>query len=164
MVATFEEVNKAYNAFRDRYYTVQARGAGRKYPTEMDLIRTKLTSIERAWPTYTNSGNPDRLLDIVVNEGLKIQKMLDQIESDFPAGTLVKPGSTGEGNRLLSSDIRVIPPEQLEAEAPFDVGQDKFDDVFKTNQSGWYVAGIDMRWVAGAVLGLVAINYFWRRR
>lgn len=163
-MATFEDVNKAYNAYRDRYYTIQSRGAGRKYPTEMDLIRTKLTSIERAWPTYVNGGDPDRLLDIVVNEGLKIQKMLDQIESDFPAGTRVEPGSTGEEGRLRSMDIQVIPPEQLEAEAPFNVGIEKFDDVFKTNSGGWYVAGIDMRWVAGAILGIGVINYFWRRR
>ena len=163
-MATFEDVNKAYNAFRDRYYNVQSRGAGRKYPNEMDLIRMKLTSIERAWPVYMNSGNIERLLDIVVNEGLKIQKMLDQIESDFPPGTLVKPGSTGEKDRIRMEDIQVVPPEQLEAEAPFDVGKEKFDDVFKTNSGGWYVAGIDMRWVAGAVLGIGVINYFWRRR
>lgn len=163
-MATFEDVNKAYNAFRDRYYNIQSRGAGRKYPNEMDLIRTKITSIERAWPAYVSANNPNRLLDIVVNEGLKIQKMLNQIESDFPPGTLVTHGSTGEADRLHSKDLPIVTVDQLETETPLDVGGEKFEDVFKTNQNGWYVAGVDMRWVAGAVLGIGVINYFWRRR
>ena len=163
-MATFEDAHKAYNAYRDRYYQIQSRGAGRKYPNEMDLIRAKIASIERAWPAYVSANNPNRLLDIVVNEGLKIQKMLNQIESDFPPGMLVAPGSTGEANRLFAKDLPIVSVDQLETEAPLDVGGEKFEDVFKTNQGGWYIAGIDMRWVAGSLVGIGVINYLWRRR
>lgn len=163
-MATFEQVNDAYNAIADRYQTIESRGAGRKYPTEMDLVRTKIVSIGRAWPKYVSANDPDRLLDIVVNEGVKIKKILDQIESAFPPGTMVLPGSTGEKDRLKLYDLQIVTPGQLESEAPPGIGMEKLSDLIQIGPSGWFIAGIDMRWIAGVVFGLGALNFFWRRR
>jgi len=160
-MATMADVNAAYSEYRDRFYRLQSRGAGRKWPVEMDRIRAKLNSIERAWPAYM--GKPDRLLDVVVSEGIELQKTMDRIESDFPPGTRVAPGSTGEETRLNIEDLPATSKEELERNAPKGFGEANKDKLLRGPGGKWYYfGGFDARWILGVLGGLGFVEYLRR--
>jgi hypothetical protein len=166
MSASLVLINQTYDKLSTRYFNLLARGADHPtegFPRELDQIRTQLNSVAAVMQSWR--GDINRLNDIVVNVGLKIKPVLDKIESKYPPGTMVPPGSSvSMPGRLAETLTPKIPPAELEKQAPEGIGAERGEELLDTYVPWWFVGGVDMRVVGAAVVGLGLLAFFWRRR
>jgi len=166
MSASLALINQTYDVLSTRYFNLLARGADdpvKGFPRELDLIRTQLDSV--AFTIQSWRGDINRLNDIVVSVGLKVKPMLDKIESKYPVGTMVQPGSSvSMPGRLAETLTPKIPTSDLEANAEEGIGAARGNELLDSYIPWWFVGGVDLRVVGAVVVGVGLLAFFWRRR
>lgn len=159
-----QDINKTYDLLQTRYANLLARGADSPrggFPHQMDNIRSQLDSV--AYTIRNWRGPVERLNDIIVSVGLRVKADLDKIESKFPAGTMVIPGSTVHApGRLPETMLPKIPMEDLASQAPEGIGMARGAELL--NPSPWYFwNGMDLRIVGAAIVGGI-VFIAWRAK
>jgi hypothetical protein len=158
-------IHQTYDRLSTRYQNLLARGADDPvsgFPQELDLVRNRLNSV--AFVLQNWKGDVNRLNDIVVSEGLKIKPVLDKIESKYPPGSMVRPGSSvNQPGRLAETLVPTVPMNKLEASAPVGIGAARGGELLDTGVPWYFVSGIDLRIVGAVVGGVGILVLLWRK-
>jgi hypothetical protein len=166
MPASMNLIHQVYDVLQTRYQNLLARGADdpvKGFPRELDLVRNQLDSAAFTIRNWT--GDINRLNDIVVSVGLKVKPVLDKIESKYPTGTMVQPGSNvSMPGRLAETLTPKISMDDLASDAKEGIGAARGHELLDSFIPWWFVGGMDMRIVGAAVVGLGLLTFFWRRR
>lgn len=164
-MATMSVINQTYNIYRDRYFRLLARGADDPragFQKDLDYARMRIDSVADAFKVFRSS--PEKLNDIVVNVGLELKPIFDQIETRFPPGTKVVPGSSVHSpGRLPESTQPKLSPEHLAEEAPEGIGRERGAELL-INVPWYFWKGVDLRVVLGVAGGALLVTYFMKRR